>query len=222
VTVVLCTLNLPWMNAGVGPSGDADAIPTVRSLVPQLASLRKERGVLIDLTEQRFAEPYSVPVMVELQRLGVPWFVDEPGLLRQVGPSRTYDGQASARLFIREGDRAREAPPGTRRVAFVDALTDTEADELASIKDELTPFIVGGGLVLHTGSGTPGSLELSDAQLRDADYLLTSRALVGLLDDDQLDVPEGWADTLARYRDLQYQADRLTVGVFVEPLGTSA
>ena len=65
---------------------------------------------------------------------------------------------------------------------------------------------------------TDGSADPTDAQLRDADYLFGTRALVGLVRDDRLRVPDRWAEVLARYADLQYQADRLTVAVFVEPL----
>ncbi len=211
-TVAFALLNLPTMSAGIGPSADADAIPTIRELVPQLASLRGEGSVLIDVQGQRFAEPYTVPVLVELQRLGIPWYSDKPGLLRQVGTTRTYRGAASVRLFVREGDRARETPPGTRRVAFVDALTDAEADELSALKDELTQVINDGALALT------GPHDLSDAQIRDADYLFSSRALVGLVASDLLEVPARWSVPLRRYADLQHQSDRLTVAVFAEPL----
>jgi hypothetical protein len=219
-TLVLSGLNLPSMNAGVGPAADADAIPTVRALLPQLDSLRGERGVLIDVTGERFAEPYTFPVMVELQRLDVPWFVEEPGLVRQVGPERAYEGQASLRLFVREGDAAREAADRGRRVAFVEALSPAEADELANIEEELRPFIAEGGLLGDRVVSVDDSAEPTDVQLRDADYLFASRSLVGLARDDRLRVPDRWAEVLARYADLQYQADRLTVGVFVEPLGS--
>jgi hypothetical protein len=217
-TLVLSGLNLPSMNAHVGPAADANAIPTVRALVPQLAPLRGERGVLVDVTGVRFAEPYMFAVMVELQRLDVPWFVEEPGQVRQLGPERTYKGQASVRLFVREGDAAREAPDGAQRVAFVDALSAAEAAELASIQDDLRPFIADGGLLRSRVVPGDGSADPTDAQLRDAGYLFASRALAGLVGNDRLRLSDHWADVLARYADLQYQADRLTVAVFVQPL----
>jgi len=211
-TVVFALLNLPTMSAGVGPTADAEAIPTIRELVPQLESLRGERGVLIDLRGQRFAEPFTVPVMVELQRLGIPWYADDAVLLRQVGSTRAYRGGASVRLFVREGDRARETPPGARRVAFVDGLTDAEADELSASKDELTPVINDGAL------SVTGPHALSDAQLRDADYLFNSGALVDLVASDRLEIPARWSAALRRYAHLQHRSDRLTVAVFAEPL----
>jgi hypothetical protein len=171
------------------------------------------------VTGERFAEPYTYPVMVELQRLHVPWFVEIPGLVRQVGPQRAYEGQASLRLFVREGDAAREAADGARRVAFVEALSPAEADELAGIEAELRPFISGGGLLGgRVASAADGSADPTDDQLRDADYLFASRTLAGLVGAERLRVPDRWAEVLARYADLQYQADRLTVAVFVQPL----
>jgi hypothetical protein len=41
---------------------------------------------------------------------------------------------------------------------------------------------------------------------------------VYLVEDDRLAVAEPWSTKLERYADLQQQADRLTVAVFVEPL----
>jgi hypothetical protein len=218
-TLALAALSLPSMNAGVGPAADAEAIPTVRALLPQLAPLRGERGVLIDITGWRFAEPYTIPVMAELQRLGVPWFLDDPGMVRQFGPSRAHEGQASLRLFVREGDAARGVPDSARRVAFVDALSPAEAAELAGIEDDLRSFIAHGGLVGGAVSRAEGSAELTDAQLRDADYLFGYRALAGLVGADRLRVPDRWTEVLARYADLQHQADGLTVAVVIEPLG---
>jgi hypothetical protein len=217
-SVTLSLLNLPSMNPGVGPASTAESIPTVGALLPQLAALRDEAGVLIDVTGERFAEPYTVPVMLELQRLGVPWFVEQPGLVRQVGPSRAHDGRASARLFLREGDAARAIPDGTRRVAFVEALSEAETGELATIKDDLRPFLTAGGLVMRQPAAAPERLRLSDDQLRDPDFLFDSRALSGLVGNDLLDVAPPWSDVLERYTYLQYRADRLTVAVFIEPL----
>jgi hypothetical protein len=144
--------------------------------------------------------------------------VDEAGQVRQVGDTRAYDGDASVRLFIREGEAARTVPEGARRVAFVEALSGAEAVQLAGLEDDLRSFIAGGGLVGGAVSPRGETVEWTDAQLRDAGYLFESRTLVGLVRDDRLRVPARWAEVLGRYADLQYQADRLTVAVFVEPL----
>jgi hypothetical protein len=224
VTMALAVLNLPAMNAGSGPSADAEAIATVRELRAQMESLRSEPRVLVDLRGQRFAEPYSAPFMFELARLGVPWSVEDEGTLHQVGAGRRYGEGASVRLFLREGDLARQVPPGSRRVAFVEGLTDGEAAELEAIKAELRPFIDDGGLALadnaESGRGADerSPAALSPDTLRDADGLFASRSLMPYVRNDLLAVPEPWAERLDRYAALQHRADYLTVAVFAEPL----
>ena len=235
VVVLLSGLALPTMNARVGPSADADSMPTVRALAPQLAALRDERGVLFDVSGLRFAEPFSVPVMAELQRLGVPWFAEDEGIIRQVGAGRRYTpGDASVRLFLREGDAARQVPDGVRRVAFVDGTDPAEAAELRRLQEDLRPFIAAGGLRLTARARAEASdptvdnpdAPVTTAQLRDPDQLFApgtassryNRKLVYLVAGDRLAVPDPWSSRLERYADLQQQADRLTVAVFVEPL----
>lgn len=66
--------------------------------------------------------------------------------------------------------------------------------------------------------GTSAPTDLTDSQLRDPDHLFDTRALVGLVRNDRLDVPQRWADVLERYAELQYRADHLTAAVFIEPL----
>ncbi|HKA85547.1 MAG TPA: hypothetical protein VKD21_16870 [Acidimicrobiales bacterium] len=214
-TVLLATLNLPSMNSGAGLTEFADTIPSVRRLLPQLEVLRGEAGVLVDTTGQRLAEPYTTPVLAELQQLGVPWYTEDRGLQRYAGPSRAYHGQDVPRLIVREGDAARTVPDGARRVAFVDGLGPGEAEELASLQAELRPFIAAGGIAVRPG--TSAATGLTASQLRDPDRLLPTGALVGLVRDDRLDVPPRWAAVLGRYAELQSRADRLTAAVFVEP-----
>jgi hypothetical protein len=238
-TLALSVLSLPSMNAGLGPSADADSMPAMRELLPQLEVLRDETGVLFEVHGLRFAEPYSVPVMAELQRLGVPWYVDDPGMVRQLGEARAWPADASVRLFMLEGNAAREERPGARRIAFADGLSGAEAAALHGLRDELTPFITGGGLKLTERAAAeaddPGIVNpdvggVSGEELRDPDYLFAagsassrySRKLVYLVVEDRLDlaeVPERWTRALERYADLQQQADRVTVAVFAEPLG---
>src|SRR4029434_8103956 len=55
LAVVLGALNIPAMNARLGPADSAESMPAVRELVSELAPLRAERGGLVDLQAQRFA-----------------------------------------------------------------------------------------------------------------------------------------------------------------------
>ena len=121
---------------------------------------------------------------------------------------------------MREGDAAREVADGARRVAFVEALSRAEADELAAAEEALREFITDGGLLGDRVVSAGASADLTDAQLREPPITCSPRvpALVGLVADDRLRVPDRWDEVLADYADLQYQADRLTVAVFVEPI----
>jgi hypothetical protein len=219
--VALTILNLPTLPATVGPNSELAVAPTLRELLPQLDSLRDERGVLVDMRGLRFAEPYSAPVMAELQRLGVPWFVEDAGMVRQVGASRAHHDEASVRLSLREGDSARQVPRGARRVAFVEGLTDEERAELEALRATLAPFIADGGLAVGSKGGGDGRTESEPTarQLRDADRLYRTRVLVDLVDSGRLSVPKPWAERLERYAELQTSADSRAVAVLVEPLG---
>ncbi|MFP3901736.1 MAG: hypothetical protein ACLFXM_12845, partial [Acidimicrobiia bacterium] len=218
--VLLGALNLPTMNAGSGPSADAEAIPVVEELLPQLDVLREESGVLLEVRDLRPFEPYSGPVMAELRRLGVPWYVNAGGMVRQVGDPREYEGGASVRLLLREGRGARDVPPGMRRIAFVDGLSDEEAAELAALEEQLAPFIARGGLVVRTDGAADGGddVDVPSSRLRDPTYMLGTGTLRSLVDRDLLVVREPWATRLSRYSDLHYKATFLTVAVLAQPL----
>lgn len=131
-------LALPAHNPHTGPSADAWAIPIVRELVGQLDELEGSGLVLVDLSVIRFAEPYSTPVMLELQRRGVEFVVDEDIAIGQLGPSRGRDaGDAVAReLRIVDGEAALRPESGWDRIAFVAGLDAAEQRELDALEAE--------------------------------------------------------------------------------------
>ena len=121
-TLVLSLLNLPTNNQQVGPSADAGSIPSARTLVDQLGVLDGSGTLLFDIRGLRFAEPYSVPVINELDRRGVDVVVDDPGMVRQLGDGRRFDGHANGRIFTREADAALLAEPEPGREASRDRI----------------------------------------------------------------------------------------------------
>jgi len=142
---VLLVLGLPAHSPHTGPSADAWAIPIVRDLVSQLDELDGSGLVLVDLSVIRFAEPYSTPVMLELQRRGVEFVVDDDIAVGQLGPTREHaDGDAVAReLRIVDGDAALQPDPGWERIAFVAGLDAAGQAELDALEAEAS----GGGLL---------------------------------------------------------------------------
>jgi hypothetical protein len=218
-TLVLGVAALPAYNPHTGPSYDSDAMPAIRTILPQLSELRDEEAVLFDVRSIRFAEPFSIAVMSELQRLGVAWYVNESIMARQLGDTRSWRGErASVRLFVVEGDPARETPPGARRIAFADGLAPGEAEELAGLKDDLLPMITSGGLTVNGVALPPEVLgpnsEFPTGTASSADL----RRMVDFVLADQFEAPARWVEPLRRFAELQRKADRLTVGVFIEPL----
>lgn len=140
----LLVLALPAHNPRTGPSADAWAMPIVRDLVDQIDEVEGSGLVLVDLSVIRFAEPYSTPVMLELQRRGVEFVVDEDIAIGQLGEGRARDdGDAVVReLRIVDGDAALQPEAGWERIAFVEGLDASEQAELATLDAEAS----GGGL----------------------------------------------------------------------------
>ncbi|MEQ1788417.1 MAG: hypothetical protein ABL966_15300, partial [Acidimicrobiales bacterium] len=91
--------------------------------------------VHVDLVGLRFAEPYSTPVLLELQRHGIEFVADEEPAA-QLGPSRVRqpDDPVAMELRVVEGGAARDPEAGWARVAFVEGLDADEARELADLE----------------------------------------------------------------------------------------
>ena len=221
VTLVFSALNLPYYNQEVGPSADADAIPVVRQLNPQLRALQGSGPLLFDVTGQRFAEPYSIAVQAELQRLGVPFVVSDEGLVRQLGDRRRFDGDAAARIFLREGPAARRPPPGATRVAFAEGLAADDQRKLDALRAEVAGYVADRGVVLNARGQAalePGTRPPLDPAAVDVEQLLDDRVLAAAVLAGYLDIEPAWVDRFDRYAELQRDEDLLTVAVFIAPL----
>ena len=100
-------------------NADRDVVASVRDLNRQMGAVEGRGTILFDPSGLPIFEPYTTALQAELQRRGVDYVVDLPGLVRQLGEQHTNRGQASVRLFVREGDEALAAQPGAERVALV-------------------------------------------------------------------------------------------------------
>ena len=222
VTVVFVGLAVPASNAAVGPRIYDDAAPSMEALGQQLASL-SGGPYLVDVSNLYFGEPYSTPTMLELQRHGVGFLVDEEGLVRQLGEGRRFQGQADGRLYLEIGEQARADPPiGHRRVALVEGLSRAERTELGAVRGRADAAVRTRGVELSAAGASAlarGRLPvLAAAGARGAGDLLRSRELVDMVLSGFIDPDQPGAALLQRWADLQHRDDTLTVAAFVGPL----
>ena len=222
VTTGINAANLPTFNQSAGPSADARAIPVVAELGRQLDVLEDGGPVLMDLAGIRFAEPYTLAVMAELQRRGIEFVVpeDDEVLLRQLGPERSFDGTNAERLLlVREGDAVRTAPPGTRRVALVEGLDEQERAELSALTDEVTDRLRAEPLRLDAdGERAVADGTVPSPEGLDPAALVRTRLVFALAGRDLLDVDPDLEAELDRLGELYRRSDVETVAVFVGPL----
>ena len=222
--VVLAAWNLPTHNVGAGPADDDWAIPVVRRINEQMVALEGEGPLVIDMRGIRFAEPYSGPVMAELQRRGIPFVVDDEGMVRQLGPSRRA-APGDRRLLIREGDGTQEAPPGARRAVLVEGLDAAGKAELAQLRAEVVGTLRAlGGVPLNergraalAGGDLPVLASVPAPPGPEPEALLASRELAFLVEHDLLERVAGRRAVFERHTALQRTWDRETVALFVAP-----
>lgn len=223
VTAAVAVANLPTDNQRTGPSRDDWAIPVVRELNRQMGVLEDEGTLLLDPEGTQFAEPFTGPVMAELQRRGIPFVVEDEVLVRQLGPSRRLAGDAQ-RLQVLQGPAALVPPAGSRRVALVEGLTEREGNELDEVEELLVGHLRGAPLRITPEGET--ALErpehaagLAAVRAGDAEAIVASHVLVFLVEHELIEVDRDWADRFERYADLQRRADRDTVALYLKPLG---
>ena len=229
LVLALAVVNLPTHNVGAGPSDDDWAIPVVRELGAAMVALEGEGPLLIDMRGIRFAEPYSGPVMAELQRRGIPFVVDDEVMVRQLGPSRRA-GPDAQRLLIREGDATQQMPPGQRRAVLVEGLDKQEQAELEEVRTEVlghlealgrVPLDERGATALARGD-LPVAADRPEALTTEPEALLATRALGFMIERDLLDLDERWQIAFDRYAELQRAWDYETVALFIAPLDRPA
>jgi hypothetical protein len=225
VTVGFALWNLPTYRVHAGPTADAYAIPVVRDLDSQMDGLEQYGPLLYDFRGVVFAEPYSTAIMAELQRRGIPFYVDVEGLVRQLGEERRYDGtNAQNRIFYRWGEDAGETPPGAVRVANHHGLGYQEHYQFNRLKEQIADELRAGRLKLTPkgeraiARGEYGTLARALRGDATAEEVFRSRQFVSAFRDGVLDVKPPWTARFRRYVELQRQWDREEVAIFVAPI----
>jgi hypothetical protein len=123
---------------------------------------------------------------------------------------------------LREGPEALTPPEGFQRIAFASTLDDAERAELAGLEALLVERVPAEPVPL-SALGRRAEANGALVPLPDAGDAYASEGIVvsGLLavlhDLGYVDVPPDLEDTVERWADLRMQAERSTVGVFLQP-----
>ncbi len=221
--LLVAASTLPTYNVRAGPVADATAGATMDEAARQMVALEDEGPLLVDTTGIRFAEPYTGPVMAELQRRGIPFYVDSEVQVRQLGEARRLGDEDVQRLLFREGDGAAAPVPGARRVVYVEGLDETEQRERDARRDAIVDHLTTSGLVtrdLDDGSLLPAERAAvpTDHDRATIERLVDSGLILRLLEDDHLVLSDEWEERLGRYQDLEDRWDFRTMGLFLAPL----
>jgi hypothetical protein len=197
-----------------------------------MGALEKDGPLLIDdLFKVVFADPYGGAIMAELDDRGIPFVVRDPGLVRQLGPGRRYNGHnAQNELLMRLGDGALTPPPGSRLAARGSGLTADEQRELSRLRQMIGDYVHAGRLRLNRAGRRAVALgelpvlerDLQSASGPDAQAVLDSRELSAVVKGRDALLHGAWADRFERYVTLQEKFDTETVALFVRPLTSTA
>jgi len=139
LTVMMSVLALPTYQVDLGPTAVRWAEPIQRDVDAQMArhlAADPPRGALLtDFSNTVFQEPYSTPLMAQLQRSGVAFVTADDGQVHQIGRRRRFDGHnAVARFVYRLGDQAVRVPAGEERIALHRGLDRRERAELERLR----------------------------------------------------------------------------------------
>jgi hypothetical protein len=232
LAALFAVLALPTYVQPAGPAARAYQIPVVRELDrqlgEQLAGGNDLGTVWFDSANLPLFDNYSAAVLAELQEHGVPFEVDEPGLVRQFGDRRRYDAThgADTRLHLLGGREALTVPDGETRLALATPLSSDDQAELLADEAALVDFVASGGAVLN-GAGeaaaAAGTLPVDPSSLvaaaTDPRAVVVDGVLPALLRDGYVDADADTVLIASRYADLLTEVNAgATVAVLVSPL----
>jgi hypothetical protein len=225
VVLVVVALNLPGHVHPDGPAAASDAVASARALARQFDGYDPgPGGIVFETANLRFSEPYSTVVMSALQRNGIDFFVEDEGMVRQLGEARRFDGRAQTRLFLLEDRPALDVPAGATRVALATPLSGAEVVALLDGEQQITAWITANGLPLTAegrvlvGSGSLGvTIGETDAAASDAARLVSTGAVARLATAGALDLPPDVTGAFQVTARLRGQVDLRTVAVFAQP-----
>lgn len=224
-TVAVAALTVPRADDGLSPNSQQYAIPAIRDLNRHMGALEGQGTLVIDGVHETFATPYGWAVIAELQRRGIPFVARKPGTVRQLGPTRRFNGHnAKAELFLIQGEGALGSPPGSRRAALGEGLPAADQRELMRLKTQIGAYLQQHGVPLNArgrsalDAGALPTLAASSDQTPDAAALMATRELDVMIRDRYITLDDVWAHRFKRYAGLQHEWDQQTVALFVRPI----
>lgn len=210
-------------NAGAGPSGDVVARPAVLALADALGSLDADTTYYFDGQTVPFAEPFSGPLLLELQRRGIDFEVDPGALSNQVGPERLGPRDATTQIRLLVGDADAPAPAGSEVLARIDGLGAGDRARVDQLAGELRRGLAGREVRLNArgeAARRAGSAAELEAPGWGSDLgLLVDRAVLARL------VAEEWVDldsvpaVAGEWGTLEHRSRRFSAVVVLEALG---
>ena len=145
VVALLVAANVPWRDEGSGAS------PMFRSATAEvldLASgeLRAIERPLVEVRLPMLAHSTAGTLIDWMDDRGIPFAVDDPVILRQVGGQHAPTGTETATVRVEAGPAAlEEAPPGFERIARTNPLDRVTTNWFFSTRDRLeqrlAPFV---------------------------------------------------------------------------------
>jgi hypothetical protein len=231
VGLLVALLGIPYSYQGAFVDG-APRIDATHRLLAQLDDLDVDGTVLFDRSMATFSEPYTYPILIKLQELGVEFEVVDEADVRRFGDGRKPDGDATVRLSVVVPDNP-ALVRGGRRVAGLDGLSADLLHEHDELLGEIASRIGSGQIAVDVERASAES----GHELRHIRRLLHGRPVRRLgrcadasSGDDLADevnvvsraaaLTAGDRDTgiIERWRRL-YEEDCLqTVGVYLSPL----
>jgi hypothetical protein len=228
VTLTVAALTVPRADDGLSPNSQQYAIPAIRDLNRHMGALEGRETLVIDGVHETFATPYGWAVIAELQRRGIPFVARKPGTVRQLGPTRRFNGHnATAELYLVQGEGALEGPAGSRRAALGEGLPAADQRELMRLKTQIGAYLQQRGVPLNArgraalAAGALPTLAASSEQTPDAAALMATRELDVMIRDRYLALDDVWAHPFRRYAELQHEWDQQTVALFVRPISNA-
>jgi hypothetical protein len=232
-TVIAAAATLPTVdNGSASPPWTVDAIHQVDDEVA--AAVRGEPGVLVEMVGHLAVSASAPALFVVLQHEGVPFYVDDVALVRQLGTGRAYaPGDATVRLVVR-GGRSDRTRPGERLIAASEPLSPAEQRELDRLTGDVRDLVARHGLPLvedaeevFTMLGQPDEVDRIAEVAGDPDEAVSSGLvrrlwsngpLTDLAGGPLLDAEVFPADVLDRWSELDDRSENQVLRVYLSPI----